>query len=248
MITAITGYPGAGKTLFAVAQMVRAIRNGRRVVANFHSPTNLWRFALWEEMSAEDDCLCVIDEAHMWFSSRAWRDQSRSDLAAFQQHRKRGLDMIWIAQHENRVDAAIREVTATVTRVRRLGPVARYVTRDPMVIGRDGVIKTGFYWWPSWAYNLYFTDEIIGERDGRGYGFGSARRPSAERAQSDAVPALPTPSHVTIDGLGYSVFLTFDEFLERPFRSTDERARFWIIRDGVRLEVPSPVLSYGGKN
>lgn len=185
MIEAHVGLPGSGKTLHATARLISAKKQGRRALANFHCQSDLWQFALWDQMIDSTNCLAVIDEAHMWFSSRKWHLNDQVDLAAFQQHRKQGMDIIWIAQHESRVDVAVREVTAFIWRHRRLGRVviASKVTPDDpkKVIGRRCVMVRPI------LYNNYFTEEVIGFRDGTGYKFGAG---SAYKRSAGRGPAL----------------------------------------------------------
>lgn len=181
MIEGITGLPGGGKTLYAVRRLLEAKNKGRDVLANFHSRTGSWRFGLWSEVASAGNCLAVIDEAHMWFSARNWTKTQQHELAVFQQSRKEGLDLLWIAQHENRVDVAVREVTAFLWRCRRVGRfiVCRQTTPDDpkQVTGRKIFrIDPGLY-------QHYFTEERIGDRDGTGYGFGGG---DAYRSDADA--------------------------------------------------------------
>lgn len=131
------------------------------------------------------NCLAVIDEAHMWFSARKWTQTEQSDLAAFQQHRKEGMDVIWIAQHESRVDVAIRELTAFIWRHRKLGRfvIASKVTPDEP----KKVIDRRFVAIRPELYNNYFTEERIGFRDGSGYKFGAG---TAYKRSAGPGPAL----------------------------------------------------------
>jgi hypothetical protein len=125
---------------------------------------------LWDEMAEAGNCLAVIDEAHMWFSARQWTKTEQAQLAVFQQHRKEGVDLVWVAQHEARVDVAIRELTAFIWRHRRIGRfvLATKVTPDEpkKPVGRQVVpIRRGIF-------QHYFSEERIGFRDGEGYAFG----------------------------------------------------------------------------
>lgn len=181
MIEGVVGLPGAGKTLWTVKRMLEAVKKKRRVVANFPSTKDLWETELWIDMVEEYQAWCVIDEAQMWFSAREWSKTKQVDLGVFQQHRKNGLDLTWIAQHENRVDVGLREITAFIWRVGRIGNwlIARRFTPDDM--------KT-VYGWAIWHINKavfaeYDTYQIIGDREGHG-----ARRGKG--------PAAPEPAAV----------------------------------------------------
>ncbi|MBA4292694.1 hypothetical protein C0431_06945 [bacterium] len=167
MIEGIVGLPGNGKTLLAVRRILSALEARRRVLANFHSnPAGNWEFALWEDMKEASDALCVIDEAHMWFSARNWSKTVQTDLSIFQQHRKNGLDMIWVAQHENRVDVGIRELTAWIWDCRLIGQFVvankRSIDDKKTVFGREIFLSSSKLW------NAYNTYEVIGDREGNG--------------------------------------------------------------------------------
>ena len=71
-IEIVFGLPGGGKTLEATRRILEARRNGRQVLANFHSKKGFWEFGLWEDFIKAENALCVIDEAQMWLGSRAW--------------------------------------------------------------------------------------------------------------------------------------------------------------------------------
>ncbi len=172
MIEAYVGLPGSGKTLHAVKRLLEAKKADRLTLANFHSQTGMWDFALWRDIAEAGNCLAVIDEAHMWFSARHWTKTQQLELSVFQQHRKEGIDLVWIAQHEARVDVAIREVTAFVWRHRRIGQfviATQVAPEDPRKPIRRRVFKIS----PA-LFSHYFTEERIGLRDGEGYGFGGA--------------------------------------------------------------------------
>lgn len=170
MIEAYVGLPGSGKTLHAVKRLIEAKAAGRKTLANFHSQTGSWDFALWQDIAEAGNCLAVIDEAHMWFSARTWTKTNQLELSVFQQHRKEGVDLIWIAQHEARVDVAIREVTAFIWKHRKLGGfcAATQVTPDEP----RKPLKRSFFKLGNHLFRHYFTEERIGFRDGEGYGFG----------------------------------------------------------------------------
>ena len=174
MIEGIVGLPGSGKSYYAVVRMIEAMRSGRRVLANFHPMDRAgWEFGLWSDMCSAVDALCVIDEAHIWFPSRKWQENTVQELAVWQQHRKRGLDLVWISQHEQRVDTALRELTAWVYRCRSVGGRVTAVTQatleaPPQVLSRRFLVRNPLVW------KYFDTSEIIGGRDGSGYGRGEA--------------------------------------------------------------------------
>lgn len=174
MIEGIVGLPGNGKTIFAVSRMLQAGKE-KPVFANFHCKTRpkRWEFAIWPDMVEKDNCMCVIDEAQMWFGSRNWRKNTQAELAVFQQHRKQGMDLLWICQHENRVDTALKELTAFYWRVRNLGNWILAVKVSPdepkIVLARRVFLASPRLW------QHYHTEEIIGLRDGDGYRLGKGK-------------------------------------------------------------------------
>lgn len=160
MIEGIVGPPGAGKTLYGVIRMMRAHRLGRRVYANlFPRGGSPWSFGNWDTMRVAGEGLFVVDEAQMWFGSRTW-DKNTGELGSWQQSRKRGADLIWIAQHENRVEIAIRELTTTIWRPKIIGPIlfATGKTLEGELVG---------YEWALWRsyIGLYYTDQVVGLRE-----------------------------------------------------------------------------------
>lgn len=160
MIEAIVGPPGAGKTLFSVVRMMRAHAAGRRCYANLYPRGAApWTFGNWETMRFAGEGLFVVDEAQMWFGSRTW-DKNTGELGSWQQSRKRGADLIWIAQHENRVEVAIRELTTIIWRPRIVGPVlwATGRTLEGELVGYEWAL------WRSYT-GLYYTDQVVGLRD-----------------------------------------------------------------------------------
>lgn len=173
-IWGITGLPGAGKSLYAVHLMEKLQARGKRVLSNFHTRGGLSDFALWNDMKMATNAACIIDEAQTWFPSRFYKEQSKTELSAFQQHRKRGLDLYWIAQHEDRVDVALRELTAGYFRVNRLWRFGWATLKFPeMKAKRDngGVFP---FWHSAKLYRSYWSAEIIGDRNGEGYELGES--------------------------------------------------------------------------
>lgn len=63
-------------------------------------------------------CLYVIDELHMYFNSRAWRETGKEVLAYLSQHRKLGDDVICVTQSIGNVDKQFRSVAQDFTYLR----------------------------------------------------------------------------------------------------------------------------------
>lgn len=189
MIIGVTGLPGAGKSYFVTGEILAWLRkdSAARVISNFHPSEKAlkefkgrWVFGLWEDMlNAEINTLCVVDEANMWFSSRSWKDQSATDLAAFKQSRKNGVSLWWCDQHEARVDVAIREVTHWYYRIERFYCFSACSIEDPSSGKKAGRL---FRLRSPKVWEYYDSYERIGNRVGEGYGRGRAAVPiRAER-------------------------------------------------------------------
>ena len=152
LITLLYGQPGTGKSTLASGLILDAMRDTRRVVANFAvdaSPACLRPgVALSEgfvevlpsrpsysqlcaighgwlvkaDHGREDRSgLLVLDEIGGWINSRSWADKDRQSIIDwFLQSRKRGWDIIFIAQHPNLIDKQVREaVVEGYARIRR---------------------------------------------------------------------------------------------------------------------------------
>lgn len=174
-IHAIVGLPGMGKTLYGV-HMLRRVK-GRDRMSNLFPRSNEWRFVLWEEMKRAGHGVVLIDEAHMWFSSRELADQV--ELAAWQQHRKQGLDLWYTVQDINRVDKAVRELTAYMHLVRKFGDFVMVATYFPEDLNKNPPGKAAMRkiaWITPGDYSSYWTEQIVGYPDGRGFELGRLAR------------------------------------------------------------------------
>ena len=163
MIEGIVGLPGSGKTLLACRMIEKARKEGKRCFANFSSPDGRWERVVWDEIVKLDNCFVLLDEAHMWFPSRDWNKQTQDVLGIFQQHRKLGMDLVWIAQHENRIDVALRELTAYLHWCRKIGPFIIQLTHE--ACGKNKT-KTQV-WLASDYYGDYWTEERVLGRNER---------------------------------------------------------------------------------
>lgn len=152
MITLLYGQPGTGKSTLATGMILDALRDGRKVVANFAvdpAPACIRPNAKlsdgyvevlpvrpsFEQLQAigigwhheadhgrEDRSgLLVMDEIGGWINSRQWNDKQRQLIIDWFLHsRKRGWDIVFIAQHPNLIDKQVREaVVEGYARIRR---------------------------------------------------------------------------------------------------------------------------------
>lgn len=226
------GRPGSGKSLCAVNLAYTSAIKGRRVLSNFHPAGHrYWKYALWQEMIGESNALCIVDEAQMWFSARNWQAQTVEDLGVFQQSRKSGLDLVVVVQHHRRLDVAIRELAHWYVRHNRIGRIVmqRYHTQEETT----RYAKTKFTVLNPELTGLYWTAEIIGNREGRGVRIGntseygglmvraSTRAATIYRPASDG-PALAT--HGWRCQYGYlrrGIFAELPEALSAPLAATE---------------------------
>lgn len=213
MIEIVTGLPGSGKTLHVTERMLATRKAGRKVLANFHSRKNVWQFGLWEDFKRAENALCVIDEAQMWLNSRMFKTNSIADLAVFQQSRKNGLDLVCIVQHEARLDVAVREVTSYIYKCVKLFPgfsLIKQYTPDDM----NKALSKQIYKHRPQIWEHYFTTEVIGERDGKGYELGAA----SEGGVTQLVDGQFAPTHYRFEsdfGVQYVPIALAGDYWER---------------------------------
>lgn len=111
VIEGYIGRPGSGKTYTLTERAVQAARRGRQVFANYCiDHENCWQFKPSDMLDLPPGVI-VVDEAHLWFPARMSLKLPPSWLAMLSQTRKNGWDMLWSAQHENRVDRVLRDVS-----------------------------------------------------------------------------------------------------------------------------------------
>lgn len=133
-ISLYSGTPGSGKSLHATDTIVRRVRRGLPVIANYPliedrlprsglftyrdndglTPDFLASYARFWFSShpfGEDRILLVIDECQLLFNSREWQDSRRKQwISFFSQHRKLGYSVILVAQFDKMVDRQMRSL------------------------------------------------------------------------------------------------------------------------------------------
>lgn len=114
MICGIIGLPGAGKTLEAVRRALIAHKNGQHVYSNIplNLPDDAWTLVVPETLGLVRGGFVLLDEVHLWLPARRSMQLPSSWLGMFSQTRKMGWELWWTAQHETRVDRALRDVTS----------------------------------------------------------------------------------------------------------------------------------------
>ncbi|TKC80410.1 hypothetical protein FAZ69_29325 [Trinickia terrae] len=169
-IQLITGVPGSGKTLFAVSQLPKEIKAGRRIVANgirdLAIDHELWDDDMvreWHKHCQPNDVI-VIDEVQ-----RIWPPVSASvkpteDIEKLHVHRHFGVDIVLITQHPNRMNKVIRDLVGRHVHVKRLfgGHKAMLYewdhTHNPNSGLKDAVKTPWFY--PKKVFELYTSAEL----------------------------------------------------------------------------------------
>lgn len=193
----VTGYPGAGKTTFAVAQAVKFARHYKRpVFTNFPiyaGDLDIGYFDNWEDLKELSNAVVVLDEAPRWFSSRAWQSTKVDDLQVFAQHRKDGITLFLIAQEFGQLDAQVRDLAIFVWRIKRMfGPdenedatkLERYVgiwakatkfeAAGYLTATKAVVHRRLFFRLDRW-FGLFDTFHRVGSKFGEGVGRGRAQ-------------------------------------------------------------------------
>lgn len=110
MIEGYIGRPGSGKSYTLSERALREVDRGRDVFCNYRLDGTT--YFVPEQLFDLPPGLIVIDEAHLWFSARQAMNLPPAWLAGLSQTRKNGWDLLWAAQHENRVDRVIRDVSS----------------------------------------------------------------------------------------------------------------------------------------
>jgi len=112
VIEGYIGRPGSGKSYTLTARALELANRGRTVFTNYDVVhPNIFRFREDQLLDLPPGVI-VIDEAHLWFPARQALKLPPSWLAMMSQTRKSGWDLMWCAQHEARVDSALRHVSS----------------------------------------------------------------------------------------------------------------------------------------
>lgn len=112
MIEGFIGRPGSGKSYAMTAKALKEADRDRLVFTNWAiDHPNVYMFEPDQLMDLPPG-LVMIDEAHLWFPARMSLKLPMSWLAGMSQTRKKGWDLVYAAQHETRLDRAIRDVTS----------------------------------------------------------------------------------------------------------------------------------------
>lgn len=163
MITLITGTPGAGKTLYAVSELLG--QYGDRplfvdgipdlAIPHLSFPEGgLDQWPTW----APDGAVLVVDEAQRSWRPRPAGSRPPEAIAALETHRHKGVDILLITQHPNLIDQNVRRLVGRHIHVRRVFGWKRAViyewdqATDPARV-RNAITRTWGY--PRSAFKLY---------------------------------------------------------------------------------------------
>jgi len=148
MIRQFTGLPGSGKSYAATSDAIEEMRAGFRVI--FHNMEmnhgemaaylkekgyepdfahrlrklpedrvrDFWQYA--KEQGVESGRLFIIDEAHVFFDSRAWAEIGPYMSRYLTQHRHLNDELLFVTQHPDMLDKRIRLLVAQTTAFRNL--------------------------------------------------------------------------------------------------------------------------------
>jgi len=139
-IHAVSGKPGAGKSMYGVRLLIKELRESDRYVVT-NLPLHLGRLNefLQQAYPSENLLACervipldesqlagffsvrgpdaskgvcyILDEIHLFFNAREWAKTGKDCLHYLSQHRKLGDDVVWITQAIANVDKQFRSVT-----------------------------------------------------------------------------------------------------------------------------------------
>lgn len=160
MIQMFTGVPGSGKSCRASAEILRMLKGGKYVLANFDYDASPWDdlfirvpdyptaehiYGILRDLplkSKEHSYCLIIDEAQRCFNSRSWSERGRSAwLKFFSLSRHLSCDVILIAQQAQMVDKQIRACVQTEVRHMRVSAMGSV----PFVISGFGLLPLCFW-------------------------------------------------------------------------------------------------------
>jgi zona occludens toxin len=170
MITLITGTPGSGKSLYAVWMLRKELKAGRRLLVNGIAGLALDHELLdddavrdWPSRVQPRDIL-VVDEVQRIWPPVAQGSKVSADVEALHIHRHKGIDVVVITQHPNRMNKTVRDLVGRHVHVRRLFGWRRAMlyewdsARNPNNGFRDAVQTSWRY--PKSVYQLYVSAEV----------------------------------------------------------------------------------------
>jgi len=163
VVEGFTGLPGSGKTYWLTKLGLEAMKNGRPVWANFTLEGAI-RFSDLKEVFGVRKGVVLVDEINLVCPSRWW-NRFPPHLAYFwSQTRKFELDIYWTAQHVDRVDKIIREISNWVWTCSKLPfgfRVLRQYIPEHITKEKRKSFSTKFFHLNKKIYKNYNTYEIL---------------------------------------------------------------------------------------
>ena len=179
MLTLITGTPGAGKSLMAVADFAAKVpgstvegTNGqavpRRLLTNIrdlvieHQRIDADDLLRWHEWAQPGDVI-IYDEVQEVWRPRSLGMNVPPCIAALETHRHKGVDIVLLTQHPMLVDPNIRRLVNQHLHVRRLSRGVSYVYEWDHC-ANPGQVRTALqarvWWHPKKAYAWYKSAQL----------------------------------------------------------------------------------------
>jgi len=163
MVEGFTGLPGSGKTYFLSRLGLEALKKKRQVFSNFKL-SGAERFLKLEEVFNVRKGVILVDEINLVCPSRFW-NKFPPELAYFwSQTRKMELDIYWSAQHIDRVDKIIREISNWVWWLRKF-PFGLYRARrylpEQITKEKKEIFKSRYFRIDKKIADCYDTYEIL---------------------------------------------------------------------------------------
>lgn len=154
MITLITGTPGAGKTLYTVAEELPKYKDRPLFVDGIpdllldheQPPQSVEDWHLW----LPENGVLVVDEAQRVWRPRGTGSKVPDGVAAMETHRHRGADILIITQHPNLIDPNIRRLVGRHVHVRRMFGWKRAIVYEWDAATDPARVTTAIK--RSWAY------------------------------------------------------------------------------------------------
>ena len=173
MIEGVVGFPGAGKTYYALHRAKKEMKKGRPVYSNF-SIDGAMKITPESIFDVEAGAFVVIDEAQNWFGSRNWHQFGNSYMEFFSQTRKKQYTLLWISQDVSSVDKTIRDRTHIIYEMQAylagmFGHPLFFVCKSYYGAKNIGKEKyqagTSFIWFNKETADSYDTHEVIKSRE-----------------------------------------------------------------------------------
>lgn len=142
MLTLVTGLPGAGKTLWTLAEVERVRASSGRPV--FYHNINELKLP-WHKLESgrdwatvPDGSIVVLDECQQTFPPRATGGAVPGYVEAISTHRHRGVDVYLISQDALQFDAFVRRLVGHHVHIKRVFGLSRVVVMRWEGLGRPG--------------------------------------------------------------------------------------------------------------